>query len=172
MGTEKRRDFHLNARAWIWNLVKVFIFVKGINQSETCMDLGDSRVISIAFVLFVIVIIFVGLYGLPINFKVDVGFINGILTASSILFGFWAFLIQKKPKHFLQKLIYGNIVRGAFNISFAILVSTVVLIYLTALDKLPSVLTLTICVVGFLLNVFFLTLTLYFYEITGIDTSQ
>ncbi len=119
-------------------------------------------IIIILLIIFIIKeITFVGLYDLPPDFKVDAEYINGILTASSILFGFWVILIQTRPKKRVQKWKYDNILVWNFGASVVSLILSVVTMFLGALNKISSVITLSVCMVSFFANTFYLSVDLY-----------
>jgi len=113
--------------------------------------------------IFGIAIIVIGIYGLPIGFEVNPEYINGILTASSILFGFWAVLIERQPKERTERFRYKILLENFF-FSFTFLMLSVVMIYFAALNKLHSVFALSFCLVSFMSNAYFLAMTLYYYK--------
>lgn len=122
------------------------------------------KIIPYAILLGIVTIASIGVFGLPKDFKVDVEYINGILTASSILFGFWAILIERKPEERTKKLVYENFITKAFFFSFAFLVFSVLSMHFSALNIISSVETLVINTISFCLNAYFLTVTLYYYK--------
>ena len=104
------------------------------------------------------------LIGMPSGFEVDSEYINGILTASSILFGFWAVILGKEPKEKIEKHLYKYTTIPTIFIELGILLISVIIIFLSAMKKAPSVLAL-ICVFGsFLFNVIMLVACLYSYS--------
>jgi len=123
------------------------------------------------FGLLLAIIFILGVYyGLQEEFRIDVEYINGILTASSILFGFWAILIERKPKEEpnqwqsrVKKWQY-KLAGTSFYASLFALMLSVLLMYLSALDVLSSVFTLMACVTSFYFNAYLLAMTLYYYK--------
>lgn len=118
---------------------------------------------SIVFILLLVITIF-GITSVPPDFEVNAEYINGVLTASSILFGFWIVIIEKKPKEETKKFMYENAIYFAFFVSFVFLLISVTLLYFSALDKLSSVYTLLFSTLSFLLNAFSVAVTLYYYK--------
>ena len=63
------------------------------------------RLRNLIFLLMIFSIFAYGLYDSPFSaanadsdFKVDAEYLNGILTASGILFGIWVIVIERKPQ--------------------------------------------------------------------------
>ena len=107
-------------------------------------------------IIFVAICAF-GTIGLPEDFEVKPEYLSGMLTASSILFAFWVAIIQMKPKG-------SSILLAYFFFSFTFLCVSVVSIYLTALNKIPSHAALGLCMLSFLTNALNLALMLYYYK--------
>lgn len=130
------------------------------------MSYGDM--IPYAFLIFLMIITLVGLYGVPSSFEVDVRYIIGILTTSGILFGFWAILIGRKPgkEEKTKRWQYEHIISKVFFFSFGFLLMSVLMTYLTALNKVSSLFTFLFCICSFYLNAFLVALTLYYYKFT------
>lgn len=116
-----------------------------------------GSVFGFLFGIFIMVICLFGIAGLPTDFEVEPEYLSGMLTASSILFGFWVAIIQRKPKK-------GEVILTYFLLSFTLLCVSVVAIYLTALNKIPSHDALLICMASFLMNAVNLALILYVYK--------
>lgn len=128
------------------------------------LDLELPKFLQIVFTILVIIITLLGFYGLPLDFKVNAEYIIGVLAASSIVFGFWTMLIERKPKEETKKFLYEHAFRFSFFISLAVLVGSVVATYFTALDKLYSTFTLWICTTSFCFNLYVVAITLYYFK--------
>lgn len=124
----------------------------------------DFRIAYFVFWVSFFVITIAGFYGLPPDFKVEAEYMSGMLTASSILFGFWVMLIQAKPKERTEKWVYEKALSKIFYISVMFLMIPVVSIYFAALNKLSSVGALYSCMVSFLFNALNLMVALYYYK--------
>jgi hypothetical protein len=127
------------------------------------IDFATSLLI---FYAFLIVLMAYGIFSLVLrhaleNFQVDAAYIDGILTASSILFGFWTMMVQRKPKQEVEKY---EATIATFFFSFGTLMLSVVLIFLTALNSCPSVVTLFFVTASFIVNATFLAFLLYELE--------
>lgn len=102
----------------------------------------------------------------PRDFRVDAQYINGILASSSILFGFWVLIVERKnSKEKYRLFLYRELVPSAFFTAFAILIFSVALVYLQALDQIPSVVTLFFVTIDFFFNAWLVALTIYYYEL-------
>ena len=135
------------------------------------MEFDTGLAIQYVFYFFLFTVMVLGLlYGLSKDVEVDVGYMNGILTASSILFGFWAILIKRKPKErtnkwqFEAKKWQYQLVARSFYGSLILLMASVLLIYLSAIDMMSSVLTLIFCTMSLFFNAYLIAITLYYYE--------
>jgi hypothetical protein len=100
----------------------------------------------------------------PNTFRVEPAYLNGILTASGILYGLWAVVIGREPKTELKKWQYSNVVRELFFDSFFFLVFSVVYVSLTAVNVFLSTWALLFCVSSFLVNALAIFITFYFYK--------
>jgi len=120
--------------------------------------------------------IVIGLYGSPFavdtsqsDVTIDPEYINGILTASSILFGMWAVVLGMKPFESevydkgTRKFLHKTAVRDTFFFCLFFLVADVLLIFLVSLGVFSQVITILFTALTFIFNVIFLTMTLYFY---------
>lgn len=124
----------------------------------------DKGLAFIYLYLFAVTIIIVfGVIGTPEILEVDVGYINGILTASSILFGFWATILGIQPKDMIEKFLRINVLKLMIFFNIVILAISVIFVYLSAMIKLPSKFALIMVTTSFLTNVMFLGTYLYFY---------
>ena len=90
------------------------------------------------------------------NIHVDTGYVGGILTASSILFGFWAVVFERSNQGKDRIQTYEKDVVLPLFISFLLLMFTVVLVFFSALDEVPSVITLFFATASLLFNAFLL----------------
>lgn len=88
------------------------------------------------------------------DFEVDPTFMNGILTGSSIAFGFWISLLKRQPQS-RPKYAFMLAVTNVFFLMF-----TVFSIFLCAIGVIHSVVALLSVVTSFNFNVFSLLLTL------------
>lgn len=125
----------------------------------------------VLFIFMICLLFAYGLYDSPLSvvnrdsdFKVDAEYINGILTASGILFGIWAIIIERMPEEEVKKWQYKHIISKGFWFSFVLLIVSVLLVTLTAVNFYSSTFTLLFCTLSFLMNASILTLTLYFYK--------
>lgn len=112
-----------------------------------------------------------GLYDSPLStvnresdFEVEAEYINGILTASGILFGLWFVVIERKPKDGFKRWQYEHNISESFFFCFAFLIISVLLVALTAVNLYSSVFALLFCTISFIINTCIITLTLYFYK--------
>lgn len=124
----------------------------------------------------ILLVIFTFIYGFlgspslnPNSFKVEPAYLNGILTASGILYGLWAVVIGGKPETELKKWQYLNVVKEVFFFSFFFLVFSVIYVALTAANLFSSTWALYFCTASFLLNAFSIFLSLYFYKFSTED---
>jgi hypothetical protein len=122
------------------------------------------------FFAFVIIIAFLFIVGFrdspvsnPDTFKVEPAYINGILTASGILFGIWATIIGKEPETEPQKREY-PIIGEIFLVCLMLLVFSVVYVALTAVNLFSSRVALSLCMVSFIMNASSIAFTLYIYK--------
>ncbi|TET26014.1 MAG: hypothetical protein E3J73_05240 [Candidatus Bathyarchaeum sp.] len=122
----------------------------------------DFNVLLAVYFVSCLVLGVVGLWGLPEDFEVEPEYISGMLTASAIVFGFWAILIQTKPKERIEKWRYEHVFSKVFFVSFGLLIFSLVAIYFAALNKLWSATALYVCLVSFLSNALFITMVLYY----------
>ena len=127
----------------------------------------DPRIVMPALFFLFMAITTVGMIGLPSDFRVEPEYLSGMLTASVILFGFWAVLIQKEPKEDIEKWRFKHLIGKSFFMSFVLLMLSVVVIYYAALDKLPSPVALFLCMLSFLMNALLITIQLYFQRFRG-----
>jgi len=117
----------------------------------------------IVYIVLIILMFWITLFVAPR--EVDVEYINGILTASSILYGFWIVLLQVKsiPRE----------VSSVFSfIALFLLLISVLMIYLNAIGLVSSTPALFACMASFIANTFMLFLTLYLYYLYHVTTSD
>jgi len=131
------------------------------------MDWKDPRLLVYILFFFFTAITTIGLVDLSPDFRVEPEYFSGILTASAILFGFYVVLIQKEPKEEQEKWRLKHLVGRSFILSFLLLMLSIVAIYYTALEKIPSPISLWICMFLFLMNAFITTMVLYFQRFRG-----
>jgi len=119
------------------------------------LDFEDYLLIAYIFLVFI-----TGL-GLSLSHITSVNpeYTTGVLTASSILFGFWFIMLQREPKN--ERFV--SQVQGNLLSSLILLVLTVMLLYFTALSNsaLLSEITLFIATMSFILNIFYVLLFLH-----------
>jgi len=130
------------------------------------------------FFLFVIIIAFSFIFGLydspvynPDTFKVEPAYINGILTASGILFGIWAIIIGKEPETEPQKRQY-LIIGEIFLNSLMLLVFSVVYVALTAMNSFSPKVAVFFCMGSFIMNACSIAFTLYQYKFKTQDSNK
>jgi hypothetical protein len=126
--------------------------------------LDKGFVLEYIFIIMLLVILFLGFYGTSMNFEGDPEYIIGILIASSIVFGFWAVLIEKEPTDTTKKFFYKHAISIGVYVSLAFLFASVITIFFNALNKLPYIVTLWFCTMSFMFNVFLLIMTLHYYK--------
>lgn len=97
------------------------------------------------------------------GFQVQPEYLTGILSASSILFGLWAIIIERKPEGIFQESTYYKSIPDLFWVSLILLITSVMLVLFTAVELFSSSFTLVVCVLSFVLNAFFLSLALHYY---------
>lgn len=124
----------------------------------------DFRIVIWGFVAACFMIMIISFHNLSPDFAVEPEYLTGMLTASSIVFGLWAILIQTKPKERVAKWLYEEVLIESFFLSFGLLVISVVLIYFSALNKMSSVIALLFSLFSFLLNVLNITMALYHFK--------
>ena len=71
--------------------------------------------------IIILVFFFIGLYDSPISiftrenaFEVEAEYLSGILSASSILFGIWAIVLEKKPENVVYKWLFEHVTGKGF----------------------------------------------------------
>lgn len=117
-----------------------------------------------------------GLYDSPIihitresDIQINPEYVNGILTASSILFGIWAFVLGTKPVEGkiydkrTKEFLYKTVVRESFFFGFLFLVVDVLFLTLVSINVFSQSLTLLFTAITFFYNTLFLTITLHYY---------
>jgi hypothetical protein len=97
-------------------------------------------------------------------FSIEPEYISGTLTASAIIFGFWAILIQERSKEKDKEKVHKRVLIVLFFFSLATLILSVVNIYLVALDKVPPFVALWVCLYSFLSNIVNFTIALYYLQ--------
>ena len=118
------------------------------------MKFHEIAYIIAAFCCIIIIFLFwTTFYFVPAKFEVDAEYINSILTASSILYGFWMVLMQMKSTKKIS-LIFSL---GAL----FLLALSVLMTYFNAIGFLPDIMALFSCMMSFLWNTAALSIVLY-----------
>lgn len=113
----------------------------------------------LVFTLMVIVSAF-GWVFFDFTLEVDPEYINGILTASSIIYGLWGFIISRTEKGMSGYFWKFNIIK-VFTASFLFLAFSVFLLFLSGLRIIHPAYALYVGMNSFLLNAFAMTTTLH-----------
>jgi len=103
-------------------------------------------------------------YMTPIDFAVDPEYLNGILTASSILFGFWIFFLgtmTQAGERVGKNAEYKGYIKSYVFFSFALLVASIFAIYFGALNLIPSIHALLFCASSFMHNLTVVLITFH-----------
>ena len=136
------------------------------------MDWELAKILTMVYLppIIIFLIITLGLVGTPQDFEVNPEYINGILTASSILFGFWAVIFRRPSKDIVKRHIYkayGKLIL----INIAILVISTLCIFYSAMDKLSSIDALFAVTLSFCSNAWLLGIGLYshFKHLTEVE---
>lgn len=124
----------------------------------------DILPIVLELVLFVFLAVVIVAISFSTAIKIEAEYMTGMLSASSILFGFWFILIEKKPKDETKRFLYENAIFGLFFVSFGILLLSVVLLYLSAIEIIPSIAGFVSITLGFLLNAFSVGVSVYYFK--------
>jgi len=110
-----------------------------------------------------------GLYNSPLrrisaeeDIDVEAEYFSGIITASGILFGLWAIVLERKPKDKTKKRQYETFIKETFLVSLLFLIMSVVVIALTAVNFYSSSYALFINTLSFCAVASFFTITIYF----------
>lgn len=106
------------------------------------------------------------------GFQVQPEYLIGILSASSILFGLWAVIIERKPEGIVQESTYYESIPELFWFSLILLITSVILVSFTATELFSSSFTLFVCVFSFVWNAVFLSLALHFYMFRKVPKSN
>lgn len=137
------------------------------------MDKFD--ITSIGFIVYFFLIITLGMVGfspLATGFEnVEPEYISGMLTALSILFGFWIVLVVVTPEEKIKnlrsdfdkrrvKFLYKYVTLKMFYVCFVSLFFSVICVYLTALEIIPSGLSLIVLFVIFAVNILYILIGL------------
>jgi len=155
----------MRARELILSKPTIFIFLKEKVLLERGVELWPrvGTLFHYVFLIFLLALVFIGVYDLPASSEVDAEYLSGILTASSILFGFWFVFIERKPKEERKKLLYEFAVPFSLFLSLTFLAASVVSLYFSALRRIPSTIALVMCTIGFFFIFYTVALTLWFY---------
>jgi len=125
-----------------------------------------------AFGLTTFLIITIGIIGLPLNFEVDPEFINGVLTANSIVFGFWATLIGLFSEEKIGGIRRKLIIRVGIIGNLIIFSTSVIAVFFSGLGKPISIFAFGAVTTSFLSNVWLLAIVLYFFSTSQKPKSQ
>jgi hypothetical protein len=102
-------------------------------------------------------------WGKPETFQIDPEYLNGILTASSILCGFLAVILQREPKEYFEKFMHKYFLRDSIYYILMLLSFSVIYLSLNAAKVIPSELPLIFLTSSFLFNVSILLVFLHFH---------
>lgn len=116
--------------------------------------------------VFILILFIVGFYDYNLESQVNPEYIAAVLTASSIIFGFWAVLLEKNSEIRVAEFRYKHNIKIGFFLCIALLLLSVVFIYFTSLNKIPSAITLWLGIFSFIYNTFLLGVTLYYEKFT------
>jgi hypothetical protein len=141
------------------------------------LKIDFSYIIEFVFAVFILVIAIGTGWIVKINPKVsvDASYIDGVLTASSILYAFWAILIERKPsKNEIKKWSLYRVTIALFFVALLFLTFSVCLLYFDALGEYSSVYTFMFVTMSFLFNAYMIALSIYFYKykLEGLEESS
>jgi len=103
----------------------------------------------VVYTILVTLITILGFQGTPLDFVVDAEYITALLTAASILFGFWFALLGRKIEELGQLIIFRVYLRRVVILCLIWLAASVIAVFLAALNKIPSVVALWMSFVAF-----------------------
>jgi len=132
------------------------------------IKLNVGKKISFAIFCFLLSLVFLVSRGakMPSDFEVDPEYINGIIAASSVLYGFWFVVIERRPKE--KKLIrYYQRTGVTIFFSLVFLIGSVFITYLSALNMIQSTYALSSALFSFGWNALCMTTDLYIYKFGG-----
>ena len=124
----------------------------------------DPRMVLVALLAMFLGLAYITASNMPPDFTVEAEYLTGMLTASAIVFGFWTILIHPKPEERTAKWLYEEVLSTLFFLSLGVLVVSVILIYLAALNKLYSAVALFFAIFSFLMNVVNVSLALHSFK--------
>jgi hypothetical protein len=93
------------------------------------------------------------------SFEINPEYINGILAANGVVFGFWAAIIGLSAD---SVRVYEEAIGVSFSLTLGLLIFSVFLLSGMALSLFPSVLVLFFSVLSFYFTCYFLGITLYY----------
>lgn len=99
----------------------------------------------------------------PLNIKIDPEYINGVLTASSILFVFWIYLLEKPREKPWEKWMLKHATSYVVFLLFSLLIFSGILIFASAIDFRYSLHAMIFVAFSFFINALFLSIQLYFH---------
>jgi hypothetical protein len=114
-------------------------------------------------IMFTFFVILVPEWGKPETFQIDPEYLNGILTASSILCGFLAVILQREPKEYFEKFRYKYFFRDSIYYTLMLLSFSVICLSLNAAKVIPSELPLIFLTFSFLFNASILLVFLHYH---------
>jgi hypothetical protein len=120
------------------------------------IDLWQWVIKRFAFCLAVILVGFFLIISDRFTVEIDPEYLNGLLSGASILFGFWAILLQRKEHSNWQVALRRYIIQW-FLFSTFLLAIAVIGVFLCAIGALPSFVTLSLLLSSFTLNAFFVS---------------
>lgn len=114
----------------------------------------------VLFVLVFMIIPFAFIFAfVDVFLEVDPEYINGILTASSIAYGLWGFVISRTEKG-MDEYLWIFRIGKVFTILLLLLVFSVFTVFFSGLGVIPSTAALYICMWSFLMNAIAMSYTL------------
>lgn len=119
-----------------------------------------SDYLILLYLVSLMLIISLGTYD-RVDFVIEPEYTAGILGASSILFGFWFVMLERKPEGIRREIIHKHYLRYVLLMCLVFLASSVVTVFLSALNKLPSIAALIICFINFFNILFLVVFTLW-----------
>lgn len=130
----------------------------------------ESKIYAFLAIFFFSVFAF-GLYDSPLSrisaeedFDVEAEYLSGVITASGILFGLWAIVLERKPTDKTKKGHYETFIKETFLVSLSFLIVSVIVIALTAVNFYSPSYALFINTLSFCAVALSFTITIYFFK--------
>jgi hypothetical protein len=99
---------------------------------------------------------------IPLDYQVNPEYLNGLLTVTSILFGFWAaFLVLKTQRK--EDAARKNMMRGIILVNLLWFAVTIDMFFFSAFNKIPSLILFWTMTMSLLLNILLLGATINIY---------